>query len=105
MTIFLLLHQQKKDTRMHELMRLAHEFLQCFCLGNKNNQALLHKNLELFLTPSVSIIYYHWLDVHFQLQPLWDDLEQLWVSFSFKVIMGDDGSGGDSNWFDERVID
>lgn len=46
---------QKKDTRMHELMKLAHEFLQCFCLGNKTNQGLLHKHLDLFLTPSVSV--------------------------------------------------
>lgn len=43
---------------MHELMKLAHEFLQCFCLGNKTNQALLHKDLDLFLTPSVSIPMY-----------------------------------------------
>ncbi|KAF6037984.1 hypothetical protein EB796_003709 [Bugula neritina] len=46
-------YEKKKDIRMHELMKLAHEFLQCFCLGNKNNQSLLHKSLELFLTPSL----------------------------------------------------
>lgn len=40
---------------MHELMKLAHEFLQCLCLGNKTNQSLLHKQLDLFLTPSVSL--------------------------------------------------
>ena len=39
---------------MHEVMRLAHEFLQSFCLGNHSNQSLLHKNLDLFLTPGVS---------------------------------------------------
>lgn len=39
------------DHRMYEIMRLAHEFLQAFCLGNQANQNLLHKHLELFLTP------------------------------------------------------
>ena len=39
----------KEDVRMNELMRLAHQFLQNFCLGNQNNQVLLHKHLELFL--------------------------------------------------------
>ena len=28
----------KEDVRMNELMRLAHQFLQNFCLGNQNNQ-------------------------------------------------------------------
>ena len=28
----------KEDVRMNELMRLAHTFLQNFCLGNQNNQ-------------------------------------------------------------------
>merc|ERR550532_3390046 len=39
----------KEDVRMNELMRLAHQFLQNFCLGNQNNQVLLHKHLELFM--------------------------------------------------------
>lgn len=43
------------DLRMRELMQLAHEFLQNFCLGNQVNQMLLHKNLDLFLNPGVSI--------------------------------------------------
>ncbi len=43
-------YDQKEDIRMNELMRLAHEFLQNFCLGNAQNQALLHKHIELFLT-------------------------------------------------------
>lgn len=43
----------KEDIRMNELMRLAHEFLQNFCLGNQQNQYLLHKHLELFLTPGL----------------------------------------------------
>lgn len=34
-------------------MRLAHEFLQNFCAGNQQNQALLHKHINLFLNPGV----------------------------------------------------
>jgi len=41
---------------MHEVMRLAHKFLQSFCLGNQANQAILHQSLDLFLTPGVCII-------------------------------------------------
>lgn len=40
---------------MKELMRLAHEFLQNFCLGNQQNQVLLHKQLDLFLNPGVCL--------------------------------------------------
>lgn len=47
-------YDQKEDIRMNELMRLAHEFLQNFCLGNTQNQALLHKHIDLFLTPGVT---------------------------------------------------
>lgn len=47
-------YDEKEDTRMNELMRLAHEFLQNFCLGNQQNQVLLHKHLDLFLNPDVS---------------------------------------------------
>ena len=43
----------KEDVRMNELMRLAHDFLQNFCLGNQQNQALLHKQLDLFLNPGI----------------------------------------------------
>ena len=32
----------KEDVRMNELMRLAHQFLQNFCLGNQNNQVGQH---------------------------------------------------------------
>lgn len=46
-------YDQKEDIRMNELMRLAHQFLQNFCLGNQQNQYLLHKNLDLFLNPGV----------------------------------------------------
>ena len=41
---------------MKELMKLAHEFLQAFCLGNQQNQALLHQSLDLFLTSGVGDI-------------------------------------------------
>ncbi|KAL3853775.1 hypothetical protein ACJMK2_017288 [Sinanodonta woodiana] len=44
---------KKEDIRMQELMKLAHEFLQNFCLGNQQNQVLLHQHLDLFLTPGV----------------------------------------------------
>lgn len=47
-------YDEKDDYRMNELMRLAHEFLQNFCLGNQQNQILLHKQLDLFLNPGVS---------------------------------------------------
>lgn len=43
----------EKDSRMHDLMRMAHEFLQSFCLGNQQNQALLHKQLDMFLNPGI----------------------------------------------------
>lgn len=35
-------------------MAQAHEFLRNYCLSNPQNQALLHKHLDLFLTPGVS---------------------------------------------------
>lgn len=40
---------------MQEIMRLAHEFLQNFCAGNQQNQALLHKHTTLFLSPGVGL--------------------------------------------------
>ncbi|XP_050529247.1 inositol 1,4,5-trisphosphate receptor [Daktulosphaira vitifoliae] len=46
-------YDQKEDIRMNELMRLAHQFLQNFCLGNQQNQVLLHKHLDLFLNPEI----------------------------------------------------
>ncbi|KAG9460335.1 hypothetical protein GDO78_022515, partial [Eleutherodactylus coqui] len=42
---------EKTDDKMNEIMTLAHNFLQNFCRGNPQNQILLHKNLNLFLTP------------------------------------------------------
>lgn len=43
----------EKDTQMHELMRVAHKFLQNFSLGNQQNQVLLHKQLDMFLNPGI----------------------------------------------------
>lgn len=39
--------------KMQEIIRYTHLFLQKFCMGNQENQALLHKNLNLFLNPGV----------------------------------------------------
>jgi hypothetical protein len=50
---------------MQEIMRLAHEFLQNFCAGNQQNQALLHKHINLFLNPGVrweALADLHWGD-------------------------------------------
>lgn len=46
-------YDEKEDVRMNELMRLAHEFLQNFCLSNQQNQVLLYKHLDLFLNPGI----------------------------------------------------
>ncbi|GFY58925.1 inositol 1,4,5-trisphosphate receptor type 1 [Trichonephila inaurata madagascariensis] len=46
-------YDKKEDIRMNELMRLAHEFLQHFCLDNHANQALLHKYIDLFMNPGL----------------------------------------------------
>lgn len=47
-------YDQKEDSKMNNLMTLAHQFLHNFCLGNQQNQTLLHKYLDLFLNPGVS---------------------------------------------------
>ncbi|KAJ8411304.1 hypothetical protein AAFF_G00173100 [Aldrovandia affinis] len=44
---------EKADQKMNEIMHLAHGFLQNFCRGNSQNQVLLHKHLNLFLTPGL----------------------------------------------------
>uniref|UniRef100_A0A7N4PCW2 Inositol 1,4,5-trisphosphate receptor n=1 Tax=Sarcophilus harrisii TaxID=9305 RepID=A0A7N4PCW2_SARHA len=44
---------EKSDEKMNEVMNLAHTFLQNFCRGNPQNQVLLHKHLNLFLTPGL----------------------------------------------------
>lgn len=48
-------YDHKEDKRMNELIELAHQFLQNFCLGDRPNQALLYKSIDLFLNPGVSI--------------------------------------------------
>ncbi|KAI7798187.1 putative inositol 1, partial [Triplophysa rosa] len=40
----------RNDTKMLEIIKYTHLFLQKFCTGNLENQALLHKQLNLFLT-------------------------------------------------------
>lgn len=49
--LFSALHQG--DAKMMEILKFTHQFLQKFCAGNQENQALLHKHLNLFLTPGV----------------------------------------------------
>ncbi|KAL8219111.1 UNVERIFIED_CONTAM: Inositol 1,4,5-trisphosphate receptor type 2 [Gekko kuhli] len=44
---------EKTDEKMNEVMNLAHMFLQNFCRGNPQNQILLHKHINLFLTPGL----------------------------------------------------
>ncbi|XP_054164139.1 inositol 1,4,5-trisphosphate receptor-like isoform X3 [Oppia nitens] len=46
-------YDKKDDIKMNEVMRLAHEFLQHFCLSNTPNQTILEKHLELFMTPNL----------------------------------------------------
>ena len=41
---------QKEDVRMNELMRLAHQFLQNFCLSNQNNQVFFWIQIHLDTT-------------------------------------------------------
>lgn len=50
-------YDRKGDRRMDGLMELAHEFLQSFCLGNPQNQHLLHAHLDLFLNPEVYFLF------------------------------------------------
>ncbi|XP_023811698.1 inositol 1,4,5-trisphosphate receptor type 2 isoform X2 [Oryzias latipes] len=44
---------EQNDEKMQQIMTLAHTFLQNFCKGNHQNQVLLHKHLNLFLTPGL----------------------------------------------------
>ncbi|NWY06195.1 ITPR3 protein, partial [Nothoprocta ornata] len=44
---------EKGDIKMMEILKFTHQFLQKFCAGNQENQALLHKHLNLFLTPGL----------------------------------------------------
>lgn len=49
----------QNDMKMLEIIRYTHLFLQKFCMGNQENQTLLHKNLNLFLNPGVHC-FYNW---------------------------------------------
>lgn len=57
---YLLPFDLQTDEKMNEVMDLAHTFLQNFCRGNPQNQVLLHKHLNLFLTPGVSTTVGSW---------------------------------------------
>ncbi|XP_017160266.1 inositol 1,4,5-trisphosphate receptor type 1-like isoform X2 [Poecilia reticulata] len=46
-------YEKGEDVRMQDNMKLAHQFLQNFCAGNQQNQALLHKHINLFLNPGI----------------------------------------------------
>uniref|UniRef100_A0A8C2QAE5 Inositol 1,4,5-trisphosphate receptor n=1 Tax=Cyprinus carpio TaxID=7962 RepID=A0A8C2QAE5_CYPCA len=46
-------YEKGEDVQMQEIMTLAHQFLQNFCAGNQQNQALLHKHINLFLNPGI----------------------------------------------------
>ncbi|XP_067229219.1 inositol 1,4,5-trisphosphate-gated calcium channel ITPR1 [Chanodichthys erythropterus] len=46
-------YEKGEDIQMQEIMTLAHQFLQNFCAGNQQNQALLHKHINLFLNPGI----------------------------------------------------
>lgn len=62
----------QSDTKMNEIMTLAHTFLQNFCRGNPQNQVLLHKHLNLFLTPGV-----YWYDL----------LSSCWHALLFRDVL------------------
>lgn len=55
----------QNDVKMQEIIRYTHLFLQKFCMGNQENQALLHKNLNLFLNPGVTSFYIQYICVYF----------------------------------------
>ncbi|KAJ8408164.1 hypothetical protein AAFF_G00263920 [Aldrovandia affinis] len=62
-------YEKGEDIRMQEIMKLAHQFLQNFCAGNQQNQALLHKHISLFLNPGIleAITMQHIFTNNFQL--------------------------------------
>ncbi|XP_038676821.1 inositol 1,4,5-trisphosphate receptor type 3 isoform X2 [Scyliorhinus canicula] len=43
----------KNDVKMGEILKHTHHFLQKFCAGSPENQTLLYKHLNLFLTPGL----------------------------------------------------
>ncbi|XP_072886532.1 inositol 1,4,5-trisphosphate-gated calcium channel ITPR3 isoform X1 [Hemitrygon akajei] len=44
---------EKNDAKMCEILKYTHQFLQKFCAGSPENQTLLHKHLNLFLTSGI----------------------------------------------------
>ena len=46
-------YDQKEDILMNEIIKLAHEFLQNFCLKYSENQKLLHKHVDDFMNPGL----------------------------------------------------
>lgn len=89
--IVFVMQSQAEDTRMQEIMKLAHEFLQNFCAGNQQNQALLHKHINLFLNPGVRITSCHNLLLFFfsREKSEWNVLgSYLWACSDARLIGG-----------------
>lgn len=84
-SIVFVMQSQAEDTRMQEIMKLAHEFLQNFCAGNQQNQALLHKHINLFLNPGVRIT--SWL-LFFSEREKWMDCNCLWACSDARLVGG-----------------
>ncbi|XP_065058274.1 inositol 1,4,5-trisphosphate receptor type 1-like isoform X2 [Rhopilema esculentum] len=47
---------EKSDMRMREIMELAHKFLQNFCFCNPQNQALMQKYVDRFLSSGLGLL-------------------------------------------------
>uniref|UniRef100_A0A8C3M120 Inositol 1,4,5-trisphosphate receptor n=1 Tax=Chrysolophus pictus TaxID=9089 RepID=A0A8C3M120_CHRPC len=78
---------EKSDEKMNEVMNLAHTFLQNFCRGNPQNQVLLHKNLNLFLTPGLWLTWITFNEIYLNLFNLTEVvLKVLW--YLFQLING-----------------
>lgn len=73
---------------MHEIMKYAHEFLQSFCLGNQQNQTILHQSLELFLNPGVSYEQGQITCHQFKL-PLCSNFHNLIISYHYSEAIND----------------
>ena len=80
----------QNDEKMNEVMNLAHTFLQNFCRGNPQNQVLLHKHLNLFLTPGVSILVtfniYSKVSIRFILAALVNRILLIFITSFFFLI-------------------
>lgn len=88
--ILFVMQSQAEDTRMQEIMKLAHEFLQNFCAGNQQNQALLHKHINLFLNPGVRTTSCHDLYFFFSSKKReWIVLgDRLWACSDARLVEG-----------------